>query len=248
MSWSLSRLAQNAQDNGEDAERQRVSASSKTLAQRWNALMEEEKDALTAERVKELEERRKDRVEGIRNVPLSAFQDMCITFTKVYEELANLHTRTGTEILLLGVRGSLTSYNKPAIYYSNDRIRNFFETLAGSTLLHIGIRMEAFCIGGAEKMIQNQQQQTLLLKSQLAGLILSKLQAACRRGDIKKMNYAQFDAAITTKHGVIKENWLIDQFVSPSNMTHLEAKVTLRAFESGTARFRSLSDEEWRDW
>ncbi|KAI0753043.1 hypothetical protein C8Q80DRAFT_1051582, partial [Daedaleopsis nitida] len=238
----------NAQENGDDATRQRVSASSRSFASRWNVFTAEEKEALTAVRIKELEERRKDQTQGVRNVALAAFQDTRLTFAKVYEELANLHTRTGTEILLLGVRGSLTSYNKPAIYYSNERVHQFFETLAGSTLLHVGIRMEAFCIGGADKMVQNQQQQTLLVKSQAAGLILSKLQAACKRGEIKKMNYTQFDTAITAKHGIIKENWPIPQFISPSNMMHMEVEITLRAFESGAARFRSLSDEEWREW
>ncbi|KAI0749934.1 hypothetical protein C8Q80DRAFT_1269728 [Daedaleopsis nitida] len=62
------------------------------------------------------------------------------------------------------------------------------------------------------------------------------------------MNYTNFDSAITAKFGVVCENWPIPNFVSPSNMTYMEAEITLHAFDSGAARFRSLTDTEWKDW
>lgn len=62
------------------------------------------------------------------------------------------------------------------------------------------------------------------------------------------MNYVNFHGTITAKIGLVTFGWPLPGFKSPSNMTHMEAEVVLRAFESGAAGFRSLSDEEWRSW
>ena len=62
------------------------------------------------------------------------------------------------------------------------------------------------------------------------------------------MNYVSFDEQITAKHGIVREPWPFPHFKSPSSMSHLEAEMTLRALESGTAGFRSLSDAEWQAW
>ncbi|KAI0749931.1 hypothetical protein C8Q80DRAFT_1269725 [Daedaleopsis nitida] len=84
---SLEAVKDNNAQEADGGEHQRVSGLSKLLSERWNTLSEEEKDALTTDRMKELEERRKDKKHGVRNVALSAFQDMHITMTKVYEEV-----------------------------------------------------------------------------------------------------------------------------------------------------------------
>ena len=63
------------------------------------------------------------------------------------------------------------------------------------------------------------------------------------------MNYANFEGAITEKHGIVIENWPLKTFCSPSDVkSRNEVKVLLHAWESGTSRFRLMSAEEWEGW
>ncbi|KAI0700239.1 hypothetical protein C8T65DRAFT_580487, partial [Cerioporus squamosus] len=219
-----------------------------TLKTRWAQMSKEEKHALTAERVAELEQRRSDRATGVRNLPLAQFADIRETVYSMFTDMQNLRDRTGVEIFAMVVRGENTAYNKPVVHYSSDRVKNFFETLCSGTLWDIACRLEACCIGGFDELVTSQSEKTLLLKAQLAGLIMAKLRTACRRGEPRRMFYSSFNEQITLKHGVILENWPIQKFDNPSSLSHLEAEVVLRALESGATRFRSLSDDEWATW
>lgn len=138
--------------NAKDANGVRFSSGEVTriMREQYANLNDEEKVKLD-EHVKELEARRNNWAVGLRNVGLAAFHDTRIMFDKLHHKLSNLNARTDTEIIIIGVRGSLAAYNKPAIYYSNERIRKFFEDLTGATLLDLGIRMEAYCIGGVDR-------------------------------------------------------------------------------------------------
>ena len=63
------------------------------------------------------------------------------------------------------------------------------------------------------------------------------------------MFYQNFDRNITAKYGVIIENWPLETFSSPSDInSRNEIRVLLQAWESGTTRFRKLSDEEFAQW
>ena len=63
------------------------------------------------------------------------------------------------------------------------------------------------------------------------------------------MNYANFEGAITEKHGIVIENWPLKTFCSPSDVkSRNEVKVLLHAWESGTSRFRLMSADEWQGW
>ena len=74
----------------EDGNRDRVSDSVITsLKKIWAEMSPEERTALTADRVKELEARRENRAQGIRNVPLAAFHDTRVTLQTVFEEVRN---------------------------------------------------------------------------------------------------------------------------------------------------------------
>ena len=53
-------------------------------------------------------------------------------------------------MLFIAVRGKLAAYNKPAIYATTERVRQCVEMITGSTLLELGLRMEAYCIGGLD--------------------------------------------------------------------------------------------------
>lgn len=62
------------------------------------------------------------------------------------------------------------------------------------------------------------------------------------------MNYHNFKGAITEKFGIVLENWPIPKFQNPSSMSHTEAEISFRAWESGTTHFHMLTSEEWADW
>ncbi|TFK89865.1 hypothetical protein K466DRAFT_485877, partial [Polyporus arcularius HHB13444] len=219
------------------------------LVEQWRNMTPEEKKAVTAERVAELEQRRENRASGVRNLPLAQFVDIRETpSSHLPSQMRNAHDRTGAEIFAVVVRGENTAYNKPAVHFSSERVKKFFETVCTGTLWDIACRLEACCIGGIDEMVTSQQEKTLLLKAQLAGLIMAKLKNACRRGEPRRMFYSSFDEQITAKHGVIMENWPIPKFDNPSSLSHLEAEVVLRALESGATRFRSLTDTEWATW
>ena len=63
------------------------------------------------------------------------------------------------------------------------------------------------------------------------------------------MYYVNFDQHITFKFGVVLENWPVQKFQAPGNFSSIPIiSLIYSAFESGAARFRSLSDEEWQVW
>ena len=62
------------------------------------------------------------------------------------------------------------------------------------------------------------------------------------------MNYVNFESAITTKFGIVLENWPVPKFQSPTNMSHTEAEICFRSWESGATHFRMLTNDEWAAW
>ena len=62
------------------------------------------------------------------------------------------------------------------------------------------------------------------------------------------MNYINFKGVITMKFGIILENWPVAKFQSPTNMSHTEVEICFHSWESGTTRFRMLTNEEWVAW
>ncbi|KAI0325019.1 hypothetical protein GY45DRAFT_1340412 [Cubamyces sp. BRFM 1775] len=64
------------------------------------------------------------------------------------------------------------------------------------------------------------------------------------------MFYMNFDSHITLKYGIVLEGWPSDvKFAAPGHINSLpELQILYTAWETGKARFRSLSNSEWRDW
>ncbi len=73
-------------------------------------------------------------------------------------QMENVHDRTAVEIFFLACRSDVTMYNKPVIHYSSERMKRFIETITGATMADVGIRSEAYCIGGVEGTIANHAQ------------------------------------------------------------------------------------------
>ena len=69
------------------------------------------------------------------------------------------------------------------------------------------------------------------------------------KSKISRMNYADFDKAITEKHGIVCEGWPLQKFCSPSDLKcKNEVQVLFNAWSQGSARFRLLSNKEWEEW
>jgi len=79
-------------------------------------------------------------------------------------------------------------------------------------------------------------------------LIMEKLNDVASN-KIGRMVYNNFDETITAKHGIVLENWPLPKFCNPSSIgSRTEINVVYQAFRSGAARFRKLSNEEWKQW
>ncbi|KAI9062660.1 hypothetical protein FKP32DRAFT_1723543, partial [Trametes sanguinea] len=192
------------------ANRARVSGDIiKTISAEWREMSEEEREAATSDLVADLEERRANQATAAHNVPLASFQDACRAIARVENELVNLCARTGMQVLLVAVRSATTDYNKPHVFYTDNRIPDFIQTAMGEPIQEVALRMEAYCIAGMPR-------------------------EACTRGDVQRMNYANFEESITAKLGILCEGWPIKRFCSPSDMSSpADLEVLKSAWESG---------------
>ncbi|KAH9940712.1 hypothetical protein B0H21DRAFT_697389 [Amylocystis lapponica] len=192
--------------------------------ERWNAMTKEEKLAEVEEHVKKLTERREMKKYSQQSVGVSAFNDTRSTLASLESELSALNARTGTEILLFAVRSSVEHFNRPFVYCSNPRLSEFVEVTTRASVQELALRMEGFCLAGLEEQFTN-------------------------RGQISRMVYNNFDTTITHKYGIIIENWPLPKFCCPSDIgSRPELEVLYHAWDSGTTRFKELSDEEWQQW
>ena len=65
-------------------------------------------------------------------------------------QLEFLHGHTDTDVLFTAVRSKLEYYNQPYVFWSNDRVASFWETLTKKTLYDLASQMEGYCISGVE--------------------------------------------------------------------------------------------------
>jgi hypothetical protein len=63
------------------------------------------------------------------------------------------------------------------------------------------------------------------------------------------MIYSNFDDNITAKWRLVIEGWPLKRFCNPSDIsTRNEVQLLMHAWQSGTAHFWRLDDEEWEAW
>ncbi|KAL6300789.1 hypothetical protein BKA93DRAFT_739817 [Sparassis latifolia] len=214
----------------------------------WNTLSHAEKVAAIEDYLHELDELRDMKATARHNVPLNAFQDARTALNSIQNELDALSQRTGTETLLFMVRSSTDQYNQPFVYHSNERLAQFFHMAMKTDILTFVIKMEAFGISGVEGVVMNHVQEVLELKRKTAVLINQKLNDIAPMGPVK-MWYKGFDDRITARHRVMVENWPLLKFISPGDVTSKnKLQVLFHAWESGTAHFRVLGEEEFEWW
>lgn len=75
------------------------------------------------------------------------------------------------------------------------------------------------------------------------------IEAAAAPTKVSRMYYQNFDTYITAKLGVIIENWPLQKFCCPGDISsRTELTVLSHAWESNATRFRKLTDSEFNEW
>ena len=63
--------------------------------------------------------------------------------------------------------------------------------------------------------------------------------------EVNRMIYKNFSDHITHKHGIVIEGWPLRVFDNPSAIgSQAELNVLLKAWETGTTRFRKMPEDE----
>ncbi len=149
-------------------ERKRISQGPiQEIAERWRAMPQEERDAVVGDGVEELEERRKNRMEGIQNVSIAAFNDARATLATLQRDvsifllifaalsdvfgvqMSNLHGRTDIDIFCVAFRSKIDAYNTPYIFYTSERIAAYIQNQTRKTIHEFALGMEAYNLSGA---------------------------------------------------------------------------------------------------
>lgn len=113
-------------------------------------------------------------------------------------QLAQLHSRTGLEFLLVACRSTVEDFAKPFAYFSSDTIKGFFSSSLNRSVEDFALQLEAYVMSGIKGtahicsckvvvlpnvptpgVVENSKTQTLELKKKTASLIVEKLRE-CR--------------------------------------------------------------------
>lgn len=102
--------------------------------------------------------------------------------------------------------------------------------------------------GGLTGVTLNYDQSLSSLKKTTTKLVKEKLDNAAGY-KVGRMNYNNFDAAITKKHTIVVRGWPLKTFCSPANLTTLlHVKLLYNALTSGMAKFVKLNKAQYEDW
>ncbi|KAI0739799.1 hypothetical protein C8Q80DRAFT_1274817 [Daedaleopsis nitida] len=236
--------------NEENGDRKRVSDKDgpiKALSERWKNMSKEERELAVADIIPELRERQENRAEGVQNVAINVFNDTRATLANVQRELEALNGRTNTDILFIAVRSKYGAYNVPYIFYSNDRVVQYTETIAKKTIHVFALGMEGFCLSRVTSLVCNQREELMDLKLKVKTIVFEKMKEACTRGVPAKMYYVNFEDRITMRYGLVIENYPPERFAAPGSFSSvLILNVLHTSWGNGITRFRELSNDEWQ--
>ncbi|KAF7976790.1 hypothetical protein HWV62_5636 [Athelia sp. TMB] len=217
------------------------------LKVKWAAMTLEEQRESTEEGVAKLLEHREMKKLSVRKIPAHTFQDARKTLETIEKEIMALHARTGVEIAMFAVRGKIGDYLQPFTVQTSSRASDFFHLAFNTPMNELAARYEAYCVSGAQGVVQNYNQALIRLKSELVTLIAEKLSKCV--GQQIRMFYKGFEDHITSKYGVVCRGWPLPKFQSPADMsTKNEVELVMHAFKTGTTSFQRLTEAEWRAW
>ncbi|THH13028.1 hypothetical protein EW146_g7145 [Bondarzewia mesenterica] len=214
-----------AQKINKDGSDSNVNSSqlAKDLAAKWKAMSQAEKEEATVGAVEELQEQREIKALSVHNTRLSAFHDACANLDAIEDELRALHVRTGMQIVMFAIKSTGDQYGCPRIFLTSKHLAEFFDLSLKSNVNDVTLRLKAYCVSGAQ--------------GKAAGI------------QVLRMYYTNFDNHITRVYYVVIENWPLQKFCRPSDISlHNEIELIINAFQSGAAHFRKLTEQEYEDW
>ncbi|KAJ2955194.1 hypothetical protein NUW54_g14758 [Trametes sanguinea] len=139
-----------ALDDGETRARVSDGEITREIATQWKAMSEAEQVAATEDVLKELHERQENHKRGVHTVPIQAFHDTRATIATIQRELEDLHTRTGTEVLLFVVRADTKDYTVPYSFYTNKRLADYVLFATQNTTSEFALKLEGYCVSGMQ--------------------------------------------------------------------------------------------------
>ncbi|KAF9642255.1 hypothetical protein BDM02DRAFT_3074142, partial [Thelephora ganbajun] len=231
-----------------DASNINLTEINKQISDRWKTLSPTQREVITADSIQRIEDQRESKKLMTHSVPLNSFHDARSTIQSVETQLAQLHSRTGLEFLLVACRSAVEDFAKPFAYFSSDTIKGFFSSSLNRSIDDFALQLEAYVMSGIKGVVENSKTQTLELKKRTAALIVGKLRAIAGSTHLR-MQYDRFDDLITRKHGIVIKNWPLKEFCNPSAVpTRIGLEVLFNAWESGVTRFQKLSPDEMSAW
>jgi hypothetical protein len=70
------------------------------------------------------------------------------SYLSVSLQVEMLHSRTGTEVLVIAVRSDLRQHLRPHVFYTSDLFTEYFDLTIGKTANDIAFGLEGYCISG----------------------------------------------------------------------------------------------------
>ncbi|KAG1783665.1 hypothetical protein EV702DRAFT_1040200 [Suillus placidus] len=136
---------------------------------------------------------------------------------------------------------SLDNENKPPHIFVTKCAADFFDACLGSSIADIAVHFKAFCIAGVQGLAKSHLQEVLDLKK------FTKAAAAPTK--VSCMYYQNFDTYITAKLGIIIENWPLQKFCCPGDISSCsELTVLSHAWKLNPTHFCKLTDSEFNEW
>lgn len=203
-----------------------------------------ERDAL----IEEFNAEKATRAKATRKSPKSRANDLTYTAQVIEDELTNLRQRTGTEAILLLVRGTTESSSSPR-YYATEGVNQFLTNCLNLELSDLLSRMEAYALNGLSGAACSYKKRSTNLKRDLRRLIHQQLENVAGYSKKIQMSYVNFWSDITVKHRIVIEGWPSDiRFGNLSDvltsLSHLQ--VVYEKWERGEIYFRKVSEAEFR--
>ncbi|KAG1766623.1 hypothetical protein EV702DRAFT_1204089 [Suillus placidus] len=212
-------------------EHQKAPAMMKDLSECWKDMSKDEREAITEDAIGDLNDHREMKELSQRNIALAA-----------------LNARTGMEIIVLAVRSDVDHFNQPHVFHT-ERARDFFTACLKSSVHDIAFRLEGFCVVGVKGLARTHIEEVIQLKRQISELVLQKLQTIAAPQKVSRMYYQNFDTNITAWYHIIIENWPLEKFCAPGDISSRnELSVLYCAWDSDATRFRRLTDTEFELW
>ncbi|KAI0683810.1 hypothetical protein C8T65DRAFT_594672, partial [Cerioporus squamosus] len=219
----------------------------------WASMTEEEKAAVAAGPLAELEEFKEIQPKTKHNSVIAAFHDTQTTIEGVQEDLRRLYARTGTAAALVTVRTEQDHLQEPTTFATSDAINGFFNLAYNSSLDETAMRLESYHLSGVHGVLKRRNEYLQDHQAKVAQIILKQL-LDMLTGEITgykahKMFYSGFDDKIMDKWGIVIVNWPLKNLVAPSSIRSItELEVLEAAWSSGSCRFRKLSAAEVKAW